>query len=244
MKPLSAYQVLTFDCYGTLIDWEAGIAAALQPLSIDRRGREEYSSEQLLARFAEIEADQEHLTPGLRYSELLTIVYARLASLLDRTAVSGDAAQFGASVPDWPAFPDSAEALAYLKKYYRLVILSNVDRKSFEGSRKKLGVEFDAVYTAEDIGAYKPSLRNFEYLIDRVEQEFGVPPAQVLHVAQSLYHDHAPANQIGLASAFIDRRQDRPGFGATKPPAPDIHYDFYFASMAALVDAHRLTANT
>ena len=240
MKPLNQYKVLTFDCYGTLIDWEAGIAEALQSLAVDLTGKPSSSPEELLAKFAQIESAQEHETPGLRYSELLALVYKRLAESLERNSTPEEARRFGASVPHWPAFEDSAKALAYLKQHFRLVVLSNVDQKSFAGSQQKLGVKFDAVYTAEDIGSYKPSLKNFEYLLLHLERDFGIARGDVLHVAQSLFHDHDPANRIGLDSAFIDRRHDRAGFGATKPPAAGVRYDFRFTSMAALADAHRL----
>ena len=152
--------------------------------------------------------------------------------------IAAEAAAFGASVGDWPAFPDSADALAYLKGHFQLVILSNVDRKSFAGSNRRLGVEFDQILTAEEIGSYKPDLRNFEYLLARAG-EAGVAKGELLHVAQSLFHDHVPANRMGIASAWIDRRHDKPGGGATIVPDPMPHYDFRFTSMRALADAHR-----
>ena len=153
-------------------------------------------------------------------------------------ADAGADLRFGASVPDWPAFPDSAAALAYLKQHYKLVILSNVDRVSFAGSNRRLGVEFDAIYTAQDIGSYKPDPRNFAYMLDRL-QERGIGPAQILHTAQSLFHDHAPAKRAGLASCWIDRRHAAVGWGATPPPPAGAGYDFRFTSMAAMADAHR-----
>ena len=229
---LSDFKVLSFDCYGTLIDWETGIWSALQPLAA-RGGVER---EEALVRFGHHESAQEHETPGLVYSALLVRVHARLAA---EWGIAGDPAAdraFGASVGDWPAFPDSAAALAYLKRFYKLVILSNVDRASFARSNARLGVRFDAICTAEDIGAYKPDPANFRYLLARVG-ELGNQPAELLHVAQSLYHDHAPANAAGLASAWIDRRAAASGWGAT--PQADARYDFRFTSLGELADAHR-----
>ncbi|TIO09107.1 MAG: haloacid dehalogenase, partial [Mesorhizobium sp.] len=121
---------------------------------------------------------------------------------------------YGESVKDWPAFADSAEALRYLKQHYKLIILSNVDNKSFSFSNKKLGVDFDAIYTAEDIGSYKPSARNFDYMLEKLAT-IGVEKSQVLHTAESMFHDHAPANRVGLASCWIYRRHADQGFGAT-----------------------------
>ena len=169
---------------------------------------------------------------------MLERVHAGLSEQFGVTPDAAEAAAFGASVGDWPAFPDSADALAYLKEHFQLVILSNVDRKSFAGSNRRLGVEFDQILTAEEIGSYKPDLRNFEYLLARVG-EAGVAKDELLHVAQSLFHDHVPANRMGIASAWIDRRHDKPGGGATIVPDPMPHYDFRFTSMRALADAHR-----
>lgn len=230
---LSDFKVLSFDCYGTLIDWESGIWSALRLLAEKAGGQ---GREAALTRFGHHESAQEHETPSLKYSQLLTRVHARLAA---EWGVASDPAAdraFGASVGDWPAFPDSAEALAYLKRHFKLVILSNVDRASFAGSNKRLGVAFDAICTAEDIGSYKPDPANFRYLLARLA-ELGHQPADLLHVAQSLYHDHAPANAAGLSSAWIDRRAAEPGWGAT--PEATAHYDFRFTSLGELAAAHR-----
>ena len=145
---------------------------------------------------------------------------------------------FGGSVGDWPAFADSAASLSYLKQFHKLVILSNVDRKSFAESRKRLGVAFDAVYTSEDIGSYKPDLGNFCYMIGALKRS-GYGERDILHIAQSLFHDHAPAIAVGLRSAWIDRRRDAAGSGATPPAREGVRYDFRFPGMAELVEAHR-----
>jgi 2-haloacid dehalogenase len=201
------------------------------------RDRGEHSNDAVLADFARLETAQEALTPSMRYPELLELVHRRLAAARGlHTSQEADRA-FGRSVGDWPAFTDSAAALAYLARFYTLVILSNVDRRSFAASNRRLGIAFDGIYTAEDIGSYKPDLRNFRYMIAALGRR-GHAASAILHVAQSLYHDHAPANIVGLRSAWIDRRQAT-GTGATPPVAAPVHWDFRFASLAELVVAHR-----
>ena len=231
---LSDFKALSFDCYGTLIDWETGIVEALQPL----RERSGASAEQLLDAYGPIEHAIEVEQPGLTYSQLLEQVHARLSRQFDVEPDAVEAAKFGASVGDWPAFPDSAEALRYLKQHFKLVVLSNVDRLSFAGSNERLGVEFDHIFTAQDIGSYKPDIRNFQYLLASLYAD-GVGKGDLLHVAQSLFHDHVPANRMGVASAWIDRRAGKPGSGATVLPDPMPHYDFRFTTLAELADAHR-----
>lgn len=233
---LTDFNTLTFDCYGTLIDWESGIHTALQPL-VARTGKPP-SRDAALETFGRHEAAQEAETPDMIYSALLTEVHRRIAKEWSVGATEEDHLRFGASVPDWPAFPDSPEALAYLKQHYKLVILSNVDRASFAGSNRRLGVEFDAICTAQDIGSYKPDLANFEYMLRRLA-DLGVARADILHTAQSLFHDHVPAKKMGLASAWIDRRHDQSGWGATPKPAEEGRYDFRFESLGAMAAAHK-----
>ncbi len=233
---LSDYSVLTFDCYGTLIDWESGIVQALQPW-LERAGVGA-SREQILAAFAQAEAPQQAATPGLLYPELLSRVHGAIAAHFGVAPDPGAAQAFGASIEDWPAFPDSAGALADLKRDYRLVILSNVDRASFAHSQRKLGVAFDAVYTAQDIGSYKPDPRNFEYLLARLAEQ-GIAREQILHTAESLYHDHVPAKRIGLATCWIHRRAGQAGHGATHRPDTEVHPDFRFPTLAAMAAARR-----
>ncbi|HZU91642.1 MAG TPA: haloacid dehalogenase type II [Stellaceae bacterium] len=237
---LTEFKVLSFDCYGTLVDWETGICDALSPY-LEKHGLE-LSRDQILESFARHEAAQEAETPGMIYSELLARVHRRLTAEWGVAASAEDHRAFGGSVGDWPVFADTPAALAYLKRHYKLVILSNVDRASFAATSRRLGVAFDAVYTAEDIGSYKPDLNNFRYLLAALGKE-GYGPGDVLHVAQSLFHDHKPANEAGLHSAWIDRRQGAPGWGATPPPADGVHWDFRFVSLAELVEAHRREAS-
>ena len=169
---------------------------------------------------------------------MLAVVYKRLAEEWELPVTWGECVRYGRSVGEWPAFPDSAEALAYLKEHYRLVILSNVDNASFSASAERLGVAFDAVITAEDAGAYKPSLSGFRYMLDKLAAR-GIAPDRILHTAESLFHDHGPANELGLASCWIFRRHAQEGFGATMNPRKLPRHDFRFASMAELADAHR-----
>ncbi|TIW95209.1 MAG: haloacid dehalogenase type II [Mesorhizobium sp.] len=237
---LARFKALTFDVYGTLIDWETGIWNALQPLlSIANR---EIGLEEALETYGEFETRQEAETPSLHYRTLLAVVHARLARHWGIAAQADLHERFGASVPDWPAFPDSSEALAYLKQHFRLVVLSNVDGRSFAASSRKLGVTFDAVYTAEDIGSYKPDPNNFRFLFDRLKQDLGIQQGEVLHVAQSLFHDHAPAENIGLASVWIDRRFGMEGSGATKRPVVQPKVGGHFPTLADFAATHR-TAN-
>jgi 2-haloacid dehalogenase len=228
------FKVLTFDCYGTLIDWESGILTALRPLV--RRAGLTLDGETILAAFAREETAQQSETPAMPYAALLGLVHARLAKLWGVSDDTGEDARFGASIADWPPFPDTIEALRALGRRFRLVILSNVDRASFRATNDRLGVTFDAIYTAQDIGSYKPDPRNFTWLIERLAED-GFQKSDILHVAQSLYHDHAPANMIGLASAWIDRRHGATGWGATAPPPQGVRYDFRYLSLAELATA-------
>jgi 2-haloacid dehalogenase len=257
---LADFEALTFDCYGTLIDWESGILSALAPLlaraggnvtagggdgeGASRAGMGLSRSEVALSRdavleaFARLEAHQQEKTPGMLYPDLLEAVHGQLATEWGVVRHPDEDAAFGRSIADWPPFPDTVEALRYLKQHFRLVILSNVDRASFQATNARLGVAFDAIYTAQDIGSYKPDQRNFHYLLDRLREQ-GVEKGRVLHVAQSLFHDHVPAQAIGLVSAWIDRRHDKGGSGATAPVPPDVRHDFRFISLGELAEAHR-----
>lgn len=235
---LADFRVLSFDCYGTLIDWETGMLAALAPLAAACAPAP--SSEALLAMYARLESAQVAETPELVYRDLIARVHARMAAELGVAASAAQNAAFGASIGAWPAFPDSPQALAYLKRHFELVILSNVDRESFRASNAHLGVRFDAILTAQDIGSYKPDPRNFEALVAKVA-ELGHTKGELLHVAQSLYHDHVPAKNAGLKTAWIDRRGGKGG-GATPAPKEGVQPDARFASLAALAEAHRAEA--
>ncbi len=233
---LSDFKVLTFDCYGTLIDWESGMVQALAPLT-DRLGGA-LTRNEILEAHARHESSQQRQTPYKRYREILATVYRRLAEEWGVHTEWADCVRYGHSIKDWPAFPDSAEALRYLKQHFKLVILSNVDNESFTASNAKLGVEFDAIYTAEDIGSYKPSDRNFEYMVALLKSR-GYNKGDILHTAESMFHDHAPANRHGLKSCWIYRRHAEQGFGATMHPGDMPHFDFQFNSMGEMAAAHQ-----
>lgn len=231
---LTDFEALSFDCYGTLIDWEAGIAAVLRTWA-DTHGLQR-SDEELLTAYSTHEAQAEIDRPADVYPKILARSIRELGVELGVPVSDAEADALAVSVPDWPAFPDSAEALDRLSRRYKLIILSNVDRASFAGSNKRLGVTFSGIVTAEDVGSYKPSLRNFAALDAEIER-LGVPREKLLHVAQSLFHDHVPAKQVGLPTVWINRRHDNPGWGATPAPPADITPDWTFTSMAAFADA-------
>ena len=233
---LSDFKALTFDCYGTLIDWESGMIEALKPLT--SKISPALSRNAILEAHARHESMQQRFTPANPYRELLAVVYKRLAEEWGVAVTWEDCLTYGRSVGDWPAFADSAGALQYLKRYYKLVILSNVDNQSFAFSNAKLKVDFDAVFTAEDIGSYKPERRNFEYMMDHLALA-GFGKGDILHTAESLFHDHLPANECGLASCWIYRRHAQEGFGATLKPKVPPKTAFRFTSLGELAMAHQ-----
>jgi len=233
---LTDFKALTFDVYGTLIDWESGMIEGLKPLT--DRLEKPLSRDKILEAHAYHEATTQTQTPSKRYSELLPVVYKRLAEEWGLTASWKACLAYGQSVRNWPAFEDSAAALQYLKAHYKLVVLSNIDNESFAYANEKLQVDFDAAYTAEDVGSYKPSPRNFTYMIEQLDR-LGIAKHEILHTAESMFHDHGPANQFGLANCWIYRRHDQDGFGATRPMEPMPTYDMVFDSMADLANAHR-----
>jgi 2-haloalkanoic acid dehalogenase type II len=215
MVDYARYEALSFDCYGTLIDWESGILAVLRPWA------ERYSAtipdEELLAAHGRHETTVQQEAPGTLYPEVLRETMRRIGRDLGFPVTAGQAAAYGDSVREWPAFPDSAPALRRLAGAYSLIILSNVDRESFAASNALLEVDFDLVVTAEDVGAYKPDRRGFDLLFTLLPQ-VGTERRHLLHVAESLYHDHGPAAALGLDSVWIDRRHGKAGFGATAVP--------------------------
>ncbi len=212
----SAFDVLTFDCYGTLIDWESGLLVALrEQLGAAISGA---SDGELLETYAAIE----HVAQA-PYQPYRTVLAQALRELAERYGARPTEAQqdaLAASVPGWPAFPDSSEALMRLQQRYRLCPITNCDDDLFAGSAARLGITFDEVVTAQQAGAYKPDERPFLLAFERL----GVPRERILHVAQSLFHDHVTAKQLGLTSVWINRRSGRPGDGATPPvqAAPDV----------------------
>ena len=205
------FDVLTFDCYGTLIDWEAGLLGALRPI-LAAHGVTA-GDEGLLEAYAREEADLES-GPYLRYSAVLGESLRRLGPRLGFEPTESEVDAFSRSVTQWPAFPDSPEALRRLKQRFKLAPITNCDDDLFAASNERLGVEFDWIITAQQAESYKPSFRNFELAFETID----VPRERILHVAQSLFHDHVPAKQLGMTTVWIDRRQGKPGAGRHPRP--------------------------
>ena len=231
---ITDYEALSFDCYGTLIDWEAGIGSVLRDWA-DRRGLD-MTTEDLLVAYADQEAQAARNHPTDPYPSILSRAMRGLGKHLDTQVSFDDSHALATSVPDWPAFPDSADALERLSRHFKLIILSNIDNESFAASNAKLGVTFDAIITAEDVGSYKPSPGNFDALDHRIDS-MGIPRDRLLHVAQSLFHDHVPAKERGMTTVWINRRHADPGWGATPNPQAEVTPDWTFTSMAEFADA-------
>jgi len=211
------FEALTFDCYGTLIDWETGILAALRSV-FEARGLRP-TNDELLEAFGRHEAAVE-AGPYRRYRQILGATLRAIGTEHGFEPTAAEVAAFGGSVADWPPFPDSAAALARLATRFRLGVITNCDDDLFAASQRRLGITFDWVVTAQQVGAYKPSVRNFELAFERL----GLPRERILHCAQSLFHDHVPAKRLGLSTVWVDQRQGRAGSGATPPAAatPDL----------------------
>jgi len=211
------FTLLTFDCYGTLIDWEQGILGAIRPV-FHEHGIEA-DDEEILEAYALCEAKQE-AGDYIRYEIVLSMVMAELSLRFGFDATPQEVKSLAGSIKNWQPFPDTIEALRKLKTKYKLAIVSNIDDSLFEATAKTLEVPFDWVVTAQQAGAYKPALRTFEYAFDT----FQIPREQILHVAQSIYHDIVPARGLGVASAWVNRRHGREGSGATRPAhaRPDV----------------------
>jgi 2-haloacid dehalogenase len=217
MLDFTRFEILTFDCYGTLINWEAGILSALhRVLSAHGKDRDDATILKLYGDFEQV-AEQGTFRP---YKEVLQLVVRQFASELHFTPTPAELRSLSESLPNWKPWPDTVAALRQLKSRFRLAILSNVDDALFAGTRPQLGVEFDAVITAQQAQAYKPSLKIFECALSRLN----APAHRVLHVGQSLYHDVVPAQSLGLATVWVNRPSARPGVGAVKAAAakPDL----------------------
>ena len=209
--------VLTFDCYGTLIDWESGIWEALRPVFANHRIGMQI--EEALELYGKLESEAER-GAYQEYKTVLRMVLEGFGARCGFVPTPTELQRFSESVKNWPAFPDSAPALQALKRKYKLAIISNIDDDLFAFSAQRLEVPFDWVITAQQARSYKPSLSNFRIAMDRI----GLPKSRILHVAQSLFHDVVPAKTLGLSTVWINRRHNKAGFGAT-PPAhaqPDL----------------------
>lgn len=234
MASLLNYRLLSFDVYGTLVDWESGIINAFQPFLEKHNAAHKFPSKDVLETYHTLEREQQDKTPGLIYSQLLTTIHPLLAQRLGLPLPSAEeSVEFGKSVGKWPAFPDSVDALRRLSKQYKLLALSNVDRKSLEATLAGplKGAQFDKILTAQDLGAYKPDLRNFEKMLETVKTDYGIEKSEVLQTAQSQFHDHHPAHQLGIKSVWIERS------GATMGNRAKEIYDWKFDKMTDMADA-------
>ena len=235
-KPLGRYKAITFDCYGTLIDWETGIWDAGQNL-LKYNKCDTINRDLFLKEFADWETKFEAENPTTLYPSILAQVHKNIAIKYNLITSKKMDETFGNSVPHWPAFCDSSEALRRLQNHAKLFVLSNVDRASFQTSNLKLGIEFEAVFTAEEIGSYKPNTENFRYLINSLKEDFNIQPSEILHTAQSLHHDLIESAALGLDTAWIDRQRLSNGgkWGATSFVREKISPNYLFFSMSEMV---------
>jgi len=236
MMLISDFTTLSFDCYGTLIDWETGIHEALQPLV--RKSAKAMDRDSVLGLYAECESAIQSEYPDVQYGELLETKHRRIAERLNVSVPDVYHRDFASSIRNWPPFADSVTSLKYLKKHFKLVVLSNVDNAGFGYSNQHLEVEFDAIFTAQDIGSYKPDLKNFDYMLSEL-QKAGTEKSEILHTAQSQFHDMAPATARGLKTCWIDRRANQAGSGATPRTDKPVVPDFYFVTLAQMAAAHK-----
>jgi len=228
MLDFTRFEILTFDCYGTLINWEAGILSALHRiLSAHGKKMDDATLLKLYGDF-ELRSEQGKFRP---YREVLESVVRQFAAELQFTTTAEEVRSLPDSLPTWKPWPDSVTALRHLKTRFRLAILSNVDDDLFALTRPQLEVDFDEVITAQQAHAYKPSLKLFELALSRIQ----APAHRVLHVGQSIYHDVIPAQALGLATVWVNRPSARPGVGAVK--AAEAKPDLTVTSLAELAAA-------
>lgn len=228
MLDFTRFEVLTFDCYGTLINWEAGILGCLRRiLAAHGKSPDDAAILQLYGHF-EAHAEQGEYRC---YREVLKSVVRQFAERLGFSAADEEICSLPESLAGWEPWPDTVGALRELRSRFRLAIVSNIDDDLFAATRPKLGVDFDQVVTAQQAGAYKPSLKIFELALLRI----GIPAQRVLHVGQSMYHDVIPAQSLGLATVWVNRPSARAGVGAVR--AAEAHPDLEVSSLAELARA-------
>ena len=219
MLDFNQFEVMSFDCYGTLIDWERGILPVLKQLLLSREI--DLSDDGTLELFAEFESELEKdKSDYIEYRKILQEIVKRFGQKLNFEPTETEVKTLADSVKNWQPFPDTVAALSALKQKYKLAVISNIDDDLFAGTAKHLKVEFDWVITAQQVRSYKPSTRNFEIALETM----GIPPEKLLHVAQSVYHDIVPASSMGISTVWVNRRQGKAGFGATLPATaqPDL----------------------
>ncbi len=215
MLDFSRFEWLSFDCYGTLVDWEAGISTAVGEVLKShgiRRSRAE-----ILALYADMEPRVQDSQTYLEYRRVLNRVMAAIGAELGFRCTESDLDCLVDTLPDWPIFPDVTGALDTLKRRYKLAVISNVDDDLFARTAQALNVDFDAVVTAEQARSYKPNLHNFDVAAARM----AVEKEAWLHVAESLYHDIGPANQLGIKCVWV-HRASRGGATRQTDAVPDL----------------------
>jgi 2-haloacid dehalogenase len=224
----SQFEVLTFDCYGTLIDWETGILSAVRK-ALSSHGKTA-GDKDILEKYAALEAELES-GPYMPYRTVLAKVMEALGQHFGVAFTEAENASLADSIKDWQPFPDTAEALRRLAGRYKLGILSNIDSDLFRDSARHLQVEFSYIITAQQIASYKPAKFNFEMALMKI----GRPKEKILHVAESVYHDIVPAKALGMKTVWLYRRMGKDGFGATK--AAEGSPDAVFSDLKSLADA-------
>jgi 2-haloacid dehalogenase len=228
MLDFSRFEILTFDCYGTLIDWESGLLPVLKRILSAHRKKVDDAT--ILELYGDFEQRSEQ-PPFRRYREVLESVVRQFGDKFGFTPTAAEVRSLPDSLPAWKPWPDTVDALRQLRNRFKLAIVSNVDNDLFAGTRPQLEVDFHEVITAQQAQAYKPSLKIFELALSRID----APAHRVLHVGQSIYHDVVPAQALGLATVWINRPSVRPGVGAVK--AADAKPDMTFTSLAELAEA-------
>ncbi|HEY6304161.1 MAG TPA: haloacid dehalogenase type II [Terriglobales bacterium] len=230
----SRFTTISFDCYGTLIDWESGILPALRAVLASHG--QSLPDAAILELYGEFEAEAES-GPYQSYREVLQAVVRSFAERLHFGASSAEIHSLDESVHAWPPFPDTVPALHELQKRYKLAVISNIDDDLFSETHKHLDVEFDGVITAQQARSYKPSVNNFQMAL----RTLALSPDLLLHAAQSLYHDVVPARSLGISTVWVNRKSARPGIGAVRPSValasekrPDLEIPD-LASLAAVV---------
>lgn len=210
MIDFAQYKVITFDCYGTLIDWENGMLGALKPLLVSKGI--DLEDEAILKHFAKFESEQEK-GEYLQYRDVLKAVVRNFGEKFNFEPSLAEQNSLPDSIKNWQPFPDTKKALQLLKSRFKLAIISNIDDDLFADTAQLLGVEFDYIITAEQVKSYKPSLTNFNYALKQIN----FPPEQIIHAACSVYHDLVPASSLGLTTVWINRRANQQGSGAALP---------------------------
>ncbi len=231
---LSDYKILTFDVVGTLIDFETGILDYLRPVA--QRAGLNLDDEAILLSFGKAQANEHGRTPGLPFPRMMPPAYRTMAADLGLPADEKHAEGIRLSIPAWPAFPDTVDALKRLRKRFRLVAMTNSDNWALGHFAQRMEQPFDDAVTAEDVGTCKPDPQFFAYARGR-QSTLGYKLPDYLHVAQSQYHDIGVAKRLGYSTCWIERRKGKAGFGASPAPETMTKPDYHYASLAELADA-------